>query len=424
MVPNLGGTISKPDVNASRLVEALERKRKQLDSEIATFKVKKDEEYRVFEKHLRDTNPDEDKEKENSKSSRPLEERGRAQARGQGQDAAIHPNDRAANLHNGSSGYGFEDQARSSYLADVPNAQKDPVVGSFLHEHEREEEFQGLFTPNYLPLLEGARKDQRPGSREALLAPLNPQELLANRSSAQGFSSSATLPTSTSNTSPPPPPVRPLAASAPYREDLHQRRDSSIASLRSSMRDPKTPRSPKRVLFSIDDVVVSPSTSPVAGRSRKKLSSEAVGLFDMPSKFRKTNNSGTDGYDGYHVMDWTKSLSTKPENSGSNGVATSTIPNGRPSSLTVPSPPQQASNTPPLTGGEEFEHVNGEDDLFTFDEDINMADSDDEKETRDGRKDVVSDDDEDGKDEILGSSPHAGSLPIEIKWPARHASGN
>ena len=414
MEPNLGGMVSEPDVEVGRLVEALERKRKQVDQDIAEFKAKKDEEYRVFEKQF--------KEKGSSEIGQPLQERGRQKERASGQAEAVQENGRAVKLQDGFGGYAVEDQARSLYLSDVPNAQKDPVVGSFLHEHEREEEFQGLFTPSYLPLLEGTPIDQRRGSRESLLAPLlNPQVPSTNHNTAQGFSSSATLPTATASTSPPPPPTRPLAASAPHREELHKRRDSSIASLRSSMRDPKTPRSPKRVLFSIDDVVVSPSTSPVAQRSRKEPSSQPIGLFDMPSTFQKTDNTRTGVYDGYRVMDWTKSLSMRSENNAANGVAPSAIPNERISALTVLKQPQQASNTSPLTGGEEFEHVNGEDDLFTFDEDMNIADSDDEK--GNGDRDLVSDEEEDAKEGILGSSPHAGSLPIEIRWPTKHASG-
>ena len=426
MVPNPGGTVSKPDVQASRLVEVLERKRKQLDLEIADFKTKKDDEYGLFEKHLRNAHLDEEKEKGGSNPSQSSPQRGRQQDRGPRQGEAVQENGRAGKLQKGFGGDAVEDQVQSSYLSDAPNAQKDPVVGSFLHEHEREEELRGLFTPNYLPLLEGTPKDQRRGSREALLTPLlNPQEAsTANRNTAQVFSSSATLPTSTSSASPPPPSTRPLAASVPHRRDLHVRRDSSIASLRSSMRDPKTPRSPKRVLFSIDDVVVSPSTSPVAQRTSKRPASQPIGLFDMPSAFQKTEDTRTGIYEGYHVMDRTKSLSTKPENSGSNGIVPSATPNGRLSSLVVRNQPQQASNTSPLTGGEEFEHVNREDDLFTFDEDMNMGDSDDEKGNGDRHRDVVSDEEEDGQEEMPGSSPHAGSLPIEIRWPARHASRN
>lgn len=423
MAPHLGGTVSKPDVKASRLVEALERKRKQLDLEIEEFQTKKDEEYRIFEKQLRDRNLGEDKQMRYSDPGESLQERGRPQKRGSGQGEAVQNNGVAGKLENGFGGHNGEGQARTSYLLDVPNAQKDPVVGSFLYEHKREEEFRGLFTPAYLPLLEGTPKDQRRGSKEALLAPLfkAKEPFITNDNIAQGFSSSATLPTSIANTSPPPPPARPLAASVPHREDLLQRRDSSIGSRRSSMRDPKTPRSPKRVLFSIDDVVVSPSTSPVAQRSIKAIPSHTLGTTDGPSTTQENDETRNGKYQGYHVMDWTKNLSTESENYGSLDVP-SAVPNRRPSAFTTLNQPQQAINASPLTGGEEFEHVNGEDELFTFDEDINMGDSDDEKENVGG--DLGTDEEEDSKDGMPGSSPYAGSLPIEIRWPVRHASGN
>ena len=423
MAPHLGGTVSKPDVKASRLVEALERKRKQLDLEIEEFQAKKDEEYRIFERDLRDVSLEDDQQRRWSDSGQSLQERGRPQKRGSGLNEAIQKNGRAGKLEDGFGGHGVEGQARNSYLSDVPNVQNDPTLGPFLTEHEREEEFRGLFTPAYLPLLEGTPKEQRRGSREALLAPLFKSNgpSITNHDIAQGFSSSATLPISSANTSLPPPPARPLAASAPHREDLLERRDSSIGSRRSSMRDPRTPRSPKRVLFSIDDVVVSPSTSPVAQRSSKGPSSHAAGTPDGSSTSQANDETRNSNYQGYHVMDWTKNLSTKSENYGSPGVPFA-VPNGRPSVFTTLNQPQQASNASPLTGGEEFEHVNGEDELFTFDEDINMGDSDDEKDNGEGN--LGSDEEEDSKDGMLGSSPHAGSLPIEIRWPVRHASGN
>ncbi len=424
MVPHLGGAVSRPDIETSRLVEALDRKRKHLDLEIAEFKAKKDEEYWVFEQHLRGVEAEEDKLNGSSDMEKSVQERGRHQERGSGHVEAAQENGTAGNLQNSFNGDDVEGQARSSYLLDVPNVQKDPVVGSFLHEHEREEELRGLFTPSYLPLLENASQGQRHNSRVALLSPLvNLQEpSTASRNAAQGFSSSATLPTSSFNASPPPPPARPLAASVPHREALLERRDSSIASLRSSMRDPKTPRSPKRVLFSINDIVVSPSTSPVAQRLNKALSSQTLGPFDMPPTFQIDDKTRNGKYQSYNDMNWTKTLSTKPGKHASNGAPPSAIPNGRPSPFTTQNHPQPAADGSPLTGGEEFEHVNDEDELFTFDEDIDMGDLDEQQEHGDGE--LRSDDEEDGRGGMPESSPHAGSLPIEIRWPARHVLGD
>lgn len=76
-------------------------------------------------------------------------------------------------------------------------------------------------------------------------------------------------------------------------------------------------------------------------------------------------------------------------------------------------------STSPSLGADGFEHIRAEDDddLFAFDEDIRYRDEDQEtQEEKDGEEDI----EESAKVELLPtSSPHAGSLPIEIKWPGR-----
>lgn len=106
-------------------------------------------------------------------------------------------------------------------------------------------------------------------------------------------------------------------------------------------------------------------------------------------------------------------------------------------------------------GGDGFEHVRGEeaDDLFAFDEDLNRyrdrsldADGDDgsdENNNDNGLEEkeggsIIPDEGEElesssgggakeeEEEELLqtsGSSPHAGSLPIEIRWPVRRRRG-
>ena len=422
MAPNFGGAVSKPDVETSRLVEALDQKRKQLDLEIAEFKTRKDEEYRVFEKKLRGTGDEKDTRNEAERTGKSSQERGRLQTRGSSQSAGAQDNGWTSKLRDGFGDDSVHDHSQSSHILNAPNGQKDPVVGSFLNEHEREKEFRGLFTPSYLPLLETTSQGQQRDSGEGVPSPLlMPQDSsTSSRNAAQGFSSSATLPTPSFNISPPPPAARPLAASVPHRQELRERRDSSIASLRSSMRDPKTPRSPKRVLFSIDDVVVSPSTSPIAKRLNEGISSKTMRPFDMPTAFTRSSSMRNGKYEGYHVMDWTRSLPINSGTFGSNSNSPFSIPSGRPLGSTATSQPRQASNDSPLTAGEEFEHVNSEDELFAFDEDLQMEDLEDEEENPEG--DIRSDDEEDSKDAIPESSPHAGSLPIEIRWPVRSAS--
>lgn len=70
---------------------------------------------------------------------------------------------------------------------------------------------------------------------------------------------------------------------------------------------------------------------------------------------------------------------------------------------------------------DDFESVTYEDDLFTFDEDVRLRVPDD---TEKGGNDFESEDEDGGKAKaITSSSPHAGSLPIEIKWPVRRDLG-
>lgn len=423
MAPHFDGAIPEPNVETSRLVEDLDRKRKQLDLEIAEFKANKDEEYRVFEQQLEAVRAAQDKRDMGDDTGKSLQERGRHLEQESSLGEADLENGSIGKVQIGTDGGGIDSQRQSLNLSDVTHVQKDPLVGSFLHEREREEEFRGLFTPSYLPLLENIPQGQRRGSRETYLSPLfNTQEpSTTSHNTAQAFSSSATLPTSSFNASPPPQPARPLAASVPHGEDLHERRDSSIASLRSSMRDPKASRSPKRVLFSINDVVVSPSTSPVAQRSSKGLSSKTVGLFDMSPISQKDDSARNGKYQGYRFMECETNLSTTSENYGSHGIPSPAIPNGRPSVSTTLTQPQPAGNDSPFNGGEEFEHVNDEDELFTFDEDIDLGDLEDQEGNDD--RDPRSDEEEDREEEIPESSSHAGSLPIEIRWPVKHASG-
>lgn len=80
---------------------------------------------------------------------------------------------------------------------------------------------------------------------------------------------------------------------------------------------------------------------------------------------------------------------------------------------------------PRKSGGDEFVSVGLDDDMFTFDEDLDLdLDLDEFKSIEEKREGLVSSEEDDerggGKDHdpAAASSPHAGSLPIEIKWPA------
>ena len=76
--------------------------------------------------------------------------------------------------------------------------------------------------------------------------------------------------------------------------------------------------------------------------------------------------------------------------------------------------------SPSACGAEGFEHLES-DDLFAFDEDIGWAAKHKVQETDPGDDfgEDVEVEEKMNKDSLTASSPHAGSLPIEIKWSQR-----
>ncbi len=73
----------------------------------------------------------------------------------------------------------------------------------------------------------------------------------------------------------------------------------------------------------------------------------------------------------------------------------------------------------PFLGGDDFERIETEDDLFAFDEDLTSGKSEGEEGDRKA-KITGYDENEDSDEPLPVGSPHAGSLPIEIKWPSRY----
>lgn len=293
--------------------------------------------------------------------------------------------------------------------------------------HEREEEFRGLFTPSYLPLLDTSPQNHKSGSHRAPLAVLTAADHRTTllRDSATALSSSATFPTSVFSTSTSPQISRQFSASVPGKQMPHHgasssRSDISISNLRSSLRDPRQPHSPKRVLFSIDNVVVSPSTSPIAQRKNSTAQAQPVELNNVPQSFEKIA-LGKTKKDSHGLTSWDAGLSSalrkvKLATPSAKGAAQLDLRGSRPQS-----PKERGTSI--LNEGEDddFESVTYEDDLFIFDEDVRLRAPDD---TEKGGNDFESEDEDGGNAKaITSSSPHAGSLPIEIKWPAKRDLG-
>ncbi|KAL8775234.1 MAG: hypothetical protein Q9209_000240 [Squamulea sp. 1 TL-2023] len=418
----------------TQLAEALELRRRQIDREIAEFRAEKDKEFRKFEKRLRSEKRDTERlkilqcEREVDKANQ--------KRRGSRDQLVIYSPEELSSTVNGED---KKDATRSngvrfSSVIEIPpeedtrrekKGRKKAKSGGSSQDpqssHEREVEFQGLFTPTFLPLLSGQHQDQTGDILESTpaipdeLSPTDKQPLLSPP--AQSVLQD---PISGSAPSTPADP-RHLSSSDPRKMSMAERRsssrsDTSVSSLRSSLRDRKQPRSPKRVLFSIDNTVVSPSTSPTV--QRKSNAARTNGNSDrslvIPSYSDLPKDEAAQAYPSSgHRQD----ISTLGGKAALTNVPTT---NGHAGGGVRPMhPAAQIANSSPSMGADGFEHIRGEDDddLFAFDEDVTYRDK---SKGDDDIGDEFKEDELDNGSEVLPtSSPHAGSLPIEIRWPGR-----
>ena len=421
--------VKEPDLTVEQrehqITEALEKKKRQLDREIAEFKAEKEHDYRVFERKLRGKS----KEHDPHGLSRIQRKRGRSKQKDAvagtdplQQEETYDVQQDLANEKSSQQGPATEteDLSATTRSKTSPGGSAGPPdrLADSLH---REEDVRGVLTPSFISLMGETSADQRRKSQEHLQPPFfDPGDLSVARHIASAMFSSSAETTHPPMKSPPLPPARPLSSSVPPEKPLHHRRDSSrsdasIASLRSSLRDPKQPRSPKRVLFSIDDTLVSPSTSPIAQRSKSVIPTVPADLVDANGGFEQfevvrnqngdyptVNKSERTGFSigssNVPVNSWTASLLTF-------GRAADSVP---------------SKATPSATGADDFEHLES-DDLFTFDEDMGRTGKGKTQEAglHDEYDENVEVDEKNSNDPLTASSPHAGSLPIEIKWPGR-----
>ena len=425
----MGRRVKELDPGAERkehqMTEALDRKRRQLDLEIAEFKAEKEREYRVFERQLKGKN------KEDGVQGAPPSQRIRDRSKRKDvAEASPMQKEEAKNVQRQTTFGGPEQKGPESDAADlnaiipsISSLGESPIILDRPKDtlRGREKGLQGLFTPSPLPLVEDAPADKRDISKALLQLPSFSLEDLA----ALSRNSHAILSTSAETvhppmTSPPLPPSRPLSSSVPPEEPSHHRSDStrsdnSIASLRSSLRDPKQPRSPKRVLFSIDDTLVSPSTSPIAQRSNSTQPVKQVDPIDAIGGFEKfevVRNQSDNG-----------PAFTRPQSDDTEISSLRAPVNGWTTSLPIFGCSNESSISKGLApAGEvgDLEHLES-DDLFTFDEEMGWAGNKNPQESdlEDEHDEDVAVDEKKSKDSPKANSPHAGSLPIEIKWPGR-----
>lgn len=413
------------------IIEVLEQRRRQLEREIADFKAEKEKEYRVFEKQLRGNSKEGSTQKKSKGENR--------QGRSKQEDAATVGNSRKKEQAYNRAGPNDTSPPQNdpipqdttafgiskSSSGGSPGPPEQPVLLGHSRGHEREREFAGLFTPTYLPLLRGKTIDEEATSTDLSEPPfLESDDSFSRGTNKAILSSSAQDAHPPMVLSPPMPPTRPLSSSVPPEQSMHHRRDSSrsdasIASLRSSLRDSKQPRSPKRVLFSIDNTVVSPSTSPVARRSNKTTTVKPSASFNTSRSSEKfevvrnqTSNSGC--------------AANIPQGNGLGSSLSSATANGWAASLSPFRKLYEANETKKslLSCGDDFEPLYHDDDLFTFDEDLDLVEKKKARESSGDNEVEIEDEEEEEegkrmKDPLMTSSPHAGSLPIEIKWPGR-----
>lgn len=398
---NLNGPNSY-ERNGIPIVEALDRKRKSLESEILHFQALKEEEFRDYERELQLAH------KHDEGQSIPNTSHGDGiTAPGSGTPSggvgliqkAINGNKVGGTSDTSAKHHYDQFNANDVGLSGEKGAERrgvenhQPGLRSPTSSFDGKLDFRDLFTPNFLPLLDTPPRypKQLGGSSLLLSSPQDPDLAGHARATDTQLSSSATLPATSFSSLHSPLQNTSFSASIPRPTVLQGRRpssrsDMSITSLRSSLRQPKSPKSPKHVLFSIDNLVLSPSTSPVLQRKGGVPPVPFSGLVDMPMGAEPTIVMDDTVDTALDVKEATSGISQQIEdirvssNPFSPGFTRSHI-TGLASPVALPSsalPYHQPVKPVDLTykvGGDEFEQVTRDDDaLFTFDEDINLED--------------------------------------------------
>ncbi|KAL9102413.1 MAG: hypothetical protein Q9163_002434 [Psora crenata] len=429
-----GGTIDK-HILPGYILQALEAKRKQFDVEIKDYTIQKEQEYQEFERKIW---------AEFWKGN--CNEIPRGAALGQasklvGQDSPAPGGKGTRNRDDNGSGALQDSKNPRTTRSDTG---KDfggfPGPPNTCKNEGETREWEGIFTPEYLPLLEG-HKNGRNFQKEtsSSIPPREPAQptMATLSSSAEDHPPSAHTHFVKLSA-----PYAQLSSSAPPTEDIHHshsRSDSStsnvsVASLRSSMRDPRQPRSPKRVLFSLGDAVVSPSTSPILSRISRNTELtidegervEDVFAWGKKWKVRRNRRKGSNDSANEEKERGREGREELEDIGISEGRGMFNLADGW--TKTIPVSVIQDNNhaIPMAATADGFEKVEKADDedLFTFDEDLN--DNYSKAPLNNGSLDshmFDEDDNDHDKEPLPGTSPHAGSLPIEIKWPGRSDAG-
>ena len=420
------------NVISETIREAIDKKKRQQEKEIEDYKAQKERELKHYEQELiKETLEREDDISKNTTDN------GEAMSREhQAQSPAIKDFGEVDGFRDTIK----SDSSRTRDVGSIETATIESLVASSetpsvnIQDEVREE--KGDVTPRVLPSINAERLEERSIQLDATA-----------RDNASYLSSSAIDKPALPHPSFPDLESlqEPLSSSAPLLDDsrsTHYRSDSSasnisITSLRSSMRDPKQPKSPKRVQFSLGNDVVSPSTSPVV--TRKSVSRDAgmnggesvENVLDWGKKprrkkknRRKERGSGTDGEEdlprGRQVKDGLEDLGLSERRGFVSLVEgwTQSIP-----MAIAPIPASTATMASKTDGFGKNKRID-DDDLFTFDEDLDTGTTKSSTNATSADENLFDEEDDDpSKNQLHGTSPHAGSLPIEIKFPERRDAG-
>jgi len=164
---------------------------------------------------------------------------------------------------------------KSSRLASpslsIPDpTRKEEVDDSPRSPHEREKEFQGLFTPSYLPLLDSTNRSERRSSHDSSSSS-QPQPKSEERDMEIRLVDASTEVTRSLAASPelrrPPTPKRRNTDEVSIASDWSDGVTRRSALRRSSTSSTKPPGSPRRVRFEVEGQEVLPTASPLPSQS-------------------------------------------------------------------------------------------------------------------------------------------------------------
>ncbi|MCJ1324515.1 conserved oligomeric Golgi complex component [Thelotrema lepadinum] len=294
-------------------------------------------------------------------------------------------------------------------------------------KEDRELELRALFTPTFLPLLEDAshrqdHQDHNAESEDTSLELYQPLKKDRSRSDTSHLSSSLTvLPSLSKNKS-----DSDSATNNQPRLGLNERRSSSSPTgtgrtLRSSLRSPDhIPKERKHVLFAIDNKVISPSTSPAATRNVGKLNEEAErtppipfsGLRDFPFPEVEAPQLPVASPKSQPIpIAKTKEASkSSGESPRKKSYEDFVVPNE------ITPPDEIAAETLKMEASNPMFGLDGPESA-----EIDFVDYNDEEWRAEGRATEKAEEEDMFEDTAadIAASPHAGSLPVEIKWPYR-----